>query len=140
MKHQLKQDGFSLLELLIALFLLTIGIFSVVSMQVTAIKSNSIANVLSSATALAQEAMDDIMAWSISDSRLNSDNSNITYDLNPTDTGSNNITIPGGGTFRATYTTDANNPTAGVTRIDVQIFVGTEITPKVTLSSYKRTT
>jgi len=37
-------DGFTLIELLVAMTLLTIGILSIISMQVTAIKSNSIAN------------------------------------------------------------------------------------------------
>jgi prepilin-type N-terminal cleavage/methylation domain-containing protein len=139
-----KQSGFSLVELLIALTLLLIGVFSVISMQTTAIKSNSIANRLSAATGLAQEAMDDIMAWGLSDPRINVSAANAIYDLNGPNTSGTNITIPGAGTFSATFTTTFDTPVTGVTQVVVDIFRVTngvsEANPYVTLTSCKRTT
>lgn len=136
-------DGFTLVELLVAMTLLTIGIFSVISMQVTAIKSNSIANRLSTASALAQETMDDIMAWSISDTTLNASTTNAVYDLNGPDSGTN-ITVSSAGTFSATYTTTINTPVAGVTRIVVNVYRVIngvrETNPAVSISSCKRIT
>ncbi len=142
-QHLTNQCGFSLIELLIAMSLLAIGIFAVISMQVTAIQSNSIANKLSTATALAQETMDDMMAWSISDPNLNTSTANAVYDLNGPAAGTN-ISIPGAGIFSAKYTTTVNTPTAGVTQIQVNIFRVingvSEANPYVSLTSYKRTT
>jgi type IV pilus modification protein PilV len=138
------QDGFTLLELLIAMTLLLIGIFSVITMQITAIKSNSIANKLSTATALAQETMDDITAWSISDPSLNTSTANAVYDLNGAGNAGTDLTVPAAGVFRATFTTTIDTPVAGVTRIVVSIFRVTngvpESTPYVSLTSCKRTT
>ncbi|MRR05780.1 MAG: prepilin-type N-terminal cleavage/methylation domain-containing protein [Deltaproteobacteria bacterium] len=138
------QNGFTLIELLVAITLLLIGMFSVITMQITAIKSNSIANKLSTATALAQESMDDIMAWSISDPSLNTSTANAVYDLNGTNVSGTDLTVSGAGIFRATYTTTINTPVVGVTRIVVSIFRVTngvsETTPYVSFTSYKRTT
>jgi type IV pilus assembly protein PilV len=137
-------NGFTLIELLVAITLLLIGVLSVISMQITAIKSNSIANKLSAATALAQETMDDIMAWSISDPSLNTSTANAVYDLNGVNIAGTDLTVPSAGVFRATFTTTINTPVAGVTRIVVSIFRVTngvcEATPYVSLASYKRTT
>ncbi|MHC1698475.1 MAG: prepilin-type N-terminal cleavage/methylation domain-containing protein [Geobacteraceae bacterium] len=138
------QNGFTLIEVLVAITLLLIGIFSVISMQITAIKSNSIANKLSAATALAQETMDDVMAWSISDPRLNTSTADAVYDLNGVNSAGTDLTVPAAGVFRSTYTTTINTPVAGVTRIVVSIFRVTngvcETTPYVSLTSCKRTT
>jgi hypothetical protein len=113
-------------------------------MQITAIKSNSIANKLSAATALAQESMDDIMAWSISDPSLNTSTANAVYDLNGVNIAGTDLTVPSAGVFRATYTTTINTPVTGVTRIVISIFRVTngvcEATPYVSLTSSKRTT
>jgi len=138
------QNGFTLIELLVAITLFLIGILSVITMQITAIKSNSIANKLSTATALAQESMDDIMAWSISDPSLNTSTANVVYDLNGANVTGTDLSVSGAGVFRATYTTTINTPAAGVTRIVVSIFRVTngssEATPYVSFTSYKRTT
>jgi type IV pilus assembly protein PilV len=136
--------GFTLLELLVAISLLTIGIFSVITMQITAIKSNSIANRLSAATALAQEAMDDILAWDIADHRVNTTATNTSYDLNGPDKAGTDITITGAGTFRASYSTIIDKPAIGTTLVSISIFRvinGTpEATPLATLTGYKRVT
>ena len=137
------QQGFSLIELLVAITLFAIGILSVISMQITAIKSNSIANKLSTATALAQETMDDITAWSINDPSLNTATANAVYDLNGAAAGTN-LTVEGAGTFSATYTTTINTPVAGVTRIVVNIYRVNngviEANPYVSITSCKRMT
>jgi prepilin-type N-terminal cleavage/methylation domain-containing protein len=138
-------SGFTLLELLVAVCLLSIGIFSVITMQITAIKSNSIANVLSAANMLAQETMEDIMSWDISDTRVNPpDTVNAVYDLNGPNVGGTDITITGAGTFRASYSTVTNTPSIGTTQITVNIYKVTNgvagNTPLTTLTGYKRVT
>jgi type IV pilus modification protein PilV len=143
-RHIANQNGFTLLEILIAMFLLAIGIFSVLSMQVTAIKSNSVASTLSSANALAQETMEDIMSWDISDPNVNTTTADTVYDLNGPNEAGTNISIPGAGTFSSTYSTTTNFPVAGTTQIVVKIYKVingvSEKTPLITLTACKRVT
>ncbi len=143
-RHITNREGFSLIELLVAMSLLSIGIFSVISMQVTAIKSNSIANRLSVATALAQETMDDILALDISDPLVNASTaSDQTYN-NINGPSTTSVSINGAGTFSATYSTTINTPVQGVTQVVVNIYSMTngvnDATPLVTLTGCKRIT
>jgi len=135
------QNGFSLLELLIAVSLLSIGLFAVVSMQATAIGSNGIANQHTSLASLAQEVMEDILSWKGDDSRLSVAASNSAYDLDPGAAGPS-LTIPGSGTYNATYsiTPDApvnGNPIPGLTRIEVTVKGGNN-GKSLTFICYKR--
>mgnify|MGYP001618431589 FL=1 len=138
------ENGFSLVELLIAITLLAIGLLAVAGMQSTAISSNAWANRLSTATSLAQEVMEDILAKDATDAIFSSSTSNVTYDLTGPNTTGNNISISGAGTFSATRTITINSscstPTVtvtGVVKIDVSVTDGTRT---VTLTSCKRVT
>lgn len=130
------QQGFTVIELCVAMLLMTIGIFAVITMQTTALNSNAIANSISVATALAQEAMEDMMALGETDPRLTATASNVTYDLDPK-TSATSVSIPGAGTYTATYSTTINTPDTGVTRIVVVVTGGGRT---VTLTCYKRLT
>jgi prepilin-type N-terminal cleavage/methylation domain-containing protein len=136
--------GFTLLELLIALALLTIGIFPVITMQVTAIKANSVANRISAANALSQEVMDDIMSWDISDPNVNATTADTVYDLNGPNVAGTDIAVTGAGNFRATYSTTIDTPVSGTTQVVVNIFKVTngvsDPTPLATLTGCKRIT
>ena len=138
------RDGFSLVELFVALCLLSIGIFAVISMQVTGIRSNSIANRLSSANALAQEVMDDVMSWDVADSRVNTATADAVYDLNGPNNAGTDITVTGAGTFRASYTTVLNTPVAGTTQVTVNVYRVingvADARPLTTLTGCKRVT
>jgi type IV pilus assembly protein PilV len=57
------QHGFTLVELVIAISLMAIGVFAVIGVQIVALQSNSIANQLSVANTLAQDALEDILSW-----------------------------------------------------------------------------
>lgn len=119
------EKGFSIVELLIAIFLLTIGLLSVAGMQTTAINYNSWANKLSTATALAQEAMEDLLARDSTAAVFQANSTNNTYDFDLATAGiQNTINIPGAGTFTATYNICANNPAAGVATIIVAVTDG----------------
>jgi type IV pilus modification protein PilV len=138
------QSGFSLVELLIAMALLAIGIFPVITMQVTAIKANSFANSISAANALAQEVMDDMMSWDISDARVNTSTAvDAVYDLNGPNIAGTDIAMTGAGTFRAKYSTTIDTPVSGTTQIVVKIYKmtdGVSLTQVVTLTGCKRVT
>ncbi|MBW1931980.1 MAG: prepilin-type N-terminal cleavage/methylation domain-containing protein, partial [Deltaproteobacteria bacterium] len=67
------ENGFSIIEILIAVTVFAIGILAVSKMQVMAIKTNHFANCLTDATTLAQDRMEELMGFPYTDS-LNFDN------------------------------------------------------------------
>lgn len=129
------ERGFSLVELLIAITILAIGLLAVAGMQSTAINSNAWANRLSTATSLAQEVMEDLLAKDATDVIFSATTGATAYDLNVPDATTMNITISGAGTFSATRAITINTPVTGTVRIDVSVTDGTRT---VTLRSYKR--
>ncbi len=131
------QKGFTLVELLVALTLLTIGLLAVAGMQTVALNKGGISYKISSATYLARQAMDDIMSWDVNNANLNTSVANVVY--------ANNVSVQGGGTFNISYTTTANpiippatTNAVGLTMIVVTVRdVNNGIQP-VTLTSYKK--
>jgi type IV pilus assembly protein PilV len=125
--------GFSLVELLIAITVLAVGLLSVANMQTVAISSGAFSQKLMVASELANEAMEDILAWDPAHPSLNATLSDIPY--------ATNVSLAGGGTFTITYSTRINTPSFGTTSIVVTVTeVGNplrSITP-VVLSGYRR--
>lgn len=75
------QSGFTLIEVLIAVVILTIGILSVNAMQLTSIIGNSKAYKLTEATKLGVDQIEQFMAMDYSNAALNDDNDGGTYFL-----------------------------------------------------------
>lgn len=94
------QKGFTLLELLIAISLLAIGLLAAASMQQTALHSNYLSNRLSVATALAQQAAEDILSLPKDDALLLTSSGGGV--LGP-GTLLSDLTMPAAGTFRTRY-------------------------------------
>ncbi len=130
------QRGFTLIEMLIAVFILSVGLLAVASLQTTAINSNSIANRLSVATSLAQAVMEDLLARNVADPILNTPVTNATfYGLNPNNLAASNLTMISAGTYTATYTVQPNTPAQWISRLDVTVTGGGRT---VALTGYKR--
>ncbi|MDD2542042.1 MAG: prepilin-type N-terminal cleavage/methylation domain-containing protein [Desulfuromonadaceae bacterium] len=113
MSRQLNEKGFTLVELLVALTLMSIGILAVVQMQVVALRSNTIAQKLTVATNIAQEVMDDIQSRDLADPVGSATAVDVPVDFltDPRLAGSRDqttLTFPDSGTFRAFYTTTLN--------------------------------
>ncbi|MRR07605.1 MAG: prepilin-type N-terminal cleavage/methylation domain-containing protein [Deltaproteobacteria bacterium] len=134
-RHQLiNQQGFSLVELLVAISILSIALLAVAGMQVVALNANSLANGLTVASSLAQAAMEDIMSWDPNGGAFDASVSNVTYDLDPK-TAATSLTISGAGTFSATYSINTATPGSGVVEIQVRVTGGGR---NVSVTSYKR--
>jgi prepilin-type N-terminal cleavage/methylation domain-containing protein len=71
--HKLKQEGFTLVEILIAIAILAFGLLAVATMQVRAIKTNAIASGISQGLTLGQAKVEELMNLSYSHSDLNDD-------------------------------------------------------------------
>jgi len=56
-----RQAGFTLLELMVAIFILAVGLVSVAAMQTMSVRSNGFAMRYTTAVALAQEKIEDFM-------------------------------------------------------------------------------
>jgi type IV pilus assembly protein PilV len=78
------EKGFTLLEIIIAISILTFGILAVASMQVSSMRGNSFAGSVTEATALAGDRLERLIALSYDDSLLNDDNGNGSDGLNDT--------------------------------------------------------
>ena len=57
-----KQNGFTLIEVMISILVLSFGLLGVAAMQVTSIKVNSIANKVTSASTILQDRVETLMA------------------------------------------------------------------------------
>lgn len=90
MKNSNWQEGFTLIEVLIAIFLLTIGILAAGSMQISSLGGNSLANRVTEASTWAGDTIETLMARPYDQitthTDLLDDNGNGVAGLNDTDT------------------------------------------------------
>ena len=137
------QSGFTLVELLVALTLLSIGIMATVQMQIVAINSNSIANKLSVASGLAQEVMDDIQSWDINSPPVAGVftpagpgyTTTAAYDRLSFNNAAKSFTLQSAGTYTASYSITLVQPDLTSALISVTVTGGGRT---VTLTSIKR--
>lgn len=130
------QKGFTLIELMIALTIFAIGLLSIASMQITAIKANSSSNTISVAGAVAQRVTEDILSNDATDPFFQSPaGPDAVWDLDP-DTAATTLDVAGAGTYSATYTLTTDDPVTNVSRIVVVVNGPRGRT--ATLTSFKR--
>ncbi len=114
-QQPLGQRGFTLVELLIAITLLSVGLFALAQMQTIAMKGGTVAHKVTVAMSLAQEAMEDIMSWDPNSQP------NLTTSVATPVVYANNVQVAGAGTFNITYTTTTSTPAIGITQIVVTV-------------------
>ena len=123
------QDGFTLVELLVALTIFAIGLLSIAGMQITAIRTNSSANTLTAATAVAEGALEEILSRQVDDSIY------VAGDSTGNVWGA--TTLTGAGTYTTTFDVDMDyNGVPNVALITVRV---TGAGRTVTLVGFKRT-
>ena len=133
----LKEKGFTLIELMIAMIVLGIGILALIEMQVAAMSGNSSANQMTIATTLAQDQIERLKGLSFFDAALTDTNVGNNGALtNPTDDesfdltdASNPINESGGTTglrrYRRFWNIADNTPIQGVKTVVVFVYWGT---------------
>ena len=133
----LKEKGFTLIELMIAMIVLGIGILALIEMQVAAMSGNSSANQMTIATTLAQDQIERLKGLSFFDNALIDtnvgNNGALTTPPNAasfdqTDAG-NPINESGGTTgltrYRRFWNIADNTPIQGVKTVVVFVYWGT---------------
>lgn len=78
MRSITQQDGFTLIEAMIAIAILIIGILPLFAMQISSIHGNATANNLTAASTRALDQIEQMLAWDSSDARLN-DSENVNF-------------------------------------------------------------
>ncbi len=143
-QQTMSQNGFTLLELLVAMAIIAVGLLAAASMQGVAVNANSVSNKVSVGSSLAQQVAEDLLSSSSTGTILTTSGT-YNYKLDPANN-SNLITIRGSGTYRAQYTTTTSPVISGATitgtsKVDVKVFYeapnGVETTV-ATFSTYKR--
>jgi type IV pilus assembly protein PilV len=138
-KHHPDQAGFTLIELVVALVVLAVGLLAIAGMQITAIRGNASANVISTKTAVAEGVLEEILSWSILDPRLAHDDRTTAWDFDPDTLGDQDLPLTGAGTFSATYRVQANyNGVVNLTRVEVLV-TSSRTTVPTRLVGFKRT-
>ena len=125
MKTQQRHNnaGFSLIEVLIALMIFSIGILGISLMQLQAIWGNSVANHLTEAAVFGSDQIEQMLSWDYDDNRLKSDN-DYAYTLSDNTT---NITADGDQAdsdnfCHAYWQITDNTPVTGSKTIDVTVY------------------
>ena len=122
-KQQRHNDaGFTLIEVLIALMIFSVGILGIGLMQLSAIRGNSLANHLTEAAVFGSDQIEQMLSWDYDDDKLKSTNNNA-------------YTLPDGTVITADgYQADSDNfchaywqitdntPVTNSKRIDVTVF------------------
>lgn len=113
------QNGFTIIEIMIAMAVLAIGILGVAKMQLSAVKGNSSACGLTEATIIAQDKMEELMALAYDDSDLDDDDGDGTSkdaDNDGIDDTGNNFGLDD------TANPDGSQQVTGATNIQYNIF------------------
>ena len=133
------ENGFSLIESVIALTIFSVGLLAVGSMQLAAIRGNVSAYSLTAATALAEGIMEEILARSIEHPEFETDDSGRRWIFAETDSSSEDKTLDGAGTFQASYAIDADYGVPNLVRIQVRVSrTGDGYCQSVSLVGFKR--
>lgn len=131
-----------MVEMLIAILVMTVGLLAVLTMQDVAINANSISMKLTVGTSLAQEALEDILSWKSDNTKITTTAANVVYDLDP-NSAATTISVPGAGSYRATYSTTVGGTAGsgipdGITRVVVTV-TETGSGRRISVTGFKRT-
>jgi type IV pilus assembly protein PilV len=113
------ENGFTLVEILVAMTVFAIGMLAIAGLQVSAIKSNMTSNIRGSLSAVTSSAAEQILALD-TETTLFQTSGTYTIDLD-SESDETSITLDAGGTYTATAETSVNTPTSGTTQITITV-------------------
>lgn len=79
MQTTIRNDGFTLLEVLVAMVVFTLGVLALFAMQVGAIKGNSQASNITRATTVALDQIEQVLSWDSNAVNANLADTNIVF-------------------------------------------------------------
>jgi len=113
MKKMKNKKGFTLLEILVALTILSVGLLGLASLQIVAVRSNSFSLQLSTATILAQQKLEEFKQTPYANIASGSDTIS-------SQTGTGAVATLGI-TFNRQWTVSDNTPVADSKQVDVTV-------------------
>ena len=117
----LKQAGFTLLEVLIAVVIFTIGILSVNAMQISSINGNSAANIVSESTSWGSDRVESMLAMAYGDAALSDGDADGDAGLNDIDANADGSLTSPDGRYSIFWNVSDNSPFIGAKTINVII-------------------
>jgi prepilin-type N-terminal cleavage/methylation domain-containing protein len=112
-----EEDGFTLVEILVAMAILSIAFVALAAMQLTATVGNSTSNKLTTAVSLAQDKMEELISLDYDDDDLLDSNTDNNRDLRSiTDTDNHNDAV---GVYRRTWNVADGLPIPGTKTVVV---------------------
>ncbi|CAG1065258.1 hypothetical protein BAC1_00837 [uncultured bacterium] len=128
------QKGFTLLELLVAMSILTVGLLGLATMMSSGIGSDRFAHVIAVEGSVGSLVMEEITSRDGDDPIFDSTVAGVTYDLDPASAATTRVV--NNRTYTATYSVTPNNPVTGVATVSVSITSGGRT---ITLNAFKST-
>lgn len=133
MKYADREKGFTLLELLVAMSILSVGLLGLASMLSAGIGSDRFAHMVSVEGSLGSSVVEELTSRSGSDPVFLTAVAGAVYDLDP-DTAATTRVV-NGRTYSAVYTVSPDTPVAGISRVVVAVTSGSRTVSMTTFKS-----
>jgi len=127
------QAGFSLIEVLVAITIFTVGLLAIANLQISSIMQSSGSNTRTVATSIANGVMEEIMSRGELDPSFRTTAGGDWLFAEGTST---DLALDGAGQYTATWNITTNSPVPNLARISVT--VNGPRTRTITMTSFKR--
>lgn len=116
------EQGFTVLELLVAVTILTVGLLGLASMLASGVGGNRFSHMVAVEGSIATSVMEEIVSRDATDAIFSANVTGAAYDLDPGTAATTRVVQ--GRTYSATYSILSASPVAGVVRVDVSVTSG----------------